>query len=200
MLSQSINEAVAAFKKHPGPWVVLTLLVAIVGSFIPYLGALLLLPNVLREAKACLSEDRAPDLGQLFDLSHAGTDIVAMLLYVVAQTLGILLCCVGWPFAWIGFWYAAELSADDRVSGVDALRASWAYVSQKPGETIAMALLCLVGNSVAGGVGFGLGLLLSGPITFLTWAAYWRLVRADVYAAAEQAGIAVKPAGLLEGP
>ena len=68
---------------------------------------LILLPNALREGERAIVEGRSPQVGELFNFSHLGLDLVSMLLYVMTQTLGSLLCCVGTPIAWIGFWYSS---------------------------------------------------------------------------------------------
>lgn len=193
MLSQSFQQAFDTFKLHMVPWCIFGIVLVFAGTLIPIIGGFLLLPNALRETKKSILEQRAPELAGLFDMSHFGDDLVSMCLYTVAQTAGALLCCIGWPVAWILFWYTAELSADNRVSGADAMRASMAYVMENLSSTIAMAVICVVINSAVASVTAGVGVIFTTPIILLAWAYYWLAIQEDVYAIAAQKGIAVSP-------
>ena len=66
MVGQTFNESVEVFKKYPGPWIVVGLVVMIVGSVLPVIGSVILLPGVIREGTASIAEEGASPLA-LYD-------------------------------------------------------------------------------------------------------------------------------------
>ena len=191
MIGNIFGRSIDILKKDFIAWVLLGLVLVLAGSVIPLLGGLLLLPNALREGERAMREERAPEVGNLFNFEHIGLDITAMLLYVVAQSVGSLLCCIGMPVAWIGFWFSAELAADNRVSATDCLKLSWKWSTSHLGDTLGLALVSLALNSVGASLGIGIGVLITMPLTVIAWILYWGQVREEVYMMAQQAGIEV---------
>ena len=191
MIGNIFGRSIDILKKDFIAWVLLGLVLVLAGSVIPLLGGLLLLPNALREGERAMMEERAPEVGNLFNFEHIGLDITAMLLYVVAQSVGSLLCCIGMPVAWIGFWFSAELAADNRVSATDCLKLSWKWSTSHLCDTLGLALVSLALNSVGASLGIGIGVLITMPLTVIAWILYWGQVREEVYMMAQQAGIEV---------
>ncbi len=197
MVSDSFTKAWDIFRQDMGGWVATTFVwsiaASVAGSFVPLVGGMVLLPNMVREASDAVEQRRSPDLGNVFKFDHLGEDFISMLLYCIAQTVGLLACCVGWPVAWIAFWYTAELAADGRVSESDTMKVSWMWAKDHIGETLGMAMVGLILNTIGATVGLGVGVIFTLPITVIAWVVYWHAVRDDVYALAEQNGFAVAP-------
>lgn len=191
MLTRAFTNAWDVFRQDLVAWCIFSAVVILAGAFIPFFGALLLLPNMLRESKAALREERSPDVAAIFDFSHFKDDLATTGLYAIAQLVGVLMCCVGWPVAWILFWYSVEICADERVSPMDAMRLSMAYAMKHPGDTIGMALAGVLLNSLGASIAFGI--FFTTPLVFLAWTFYWLDVREEVYALAERKGISVTP-------
>jgi hypothetical protein len=197
MVGDSFSKAWDVFRQDMGGWVASTFVwsiaASVAGSVIPVAGGLVLLPNLIRETSDALAEQRSPEIANLFNFDHIANDFVSMLLYAGSQLAGMMACCVGWPVAWIGFWYSAELAADDRMSPVDTLKVSWWWAKDNLGDTIGMALVGMLLNTIGASVGLGIGVILTLPITVLAWVIYWHQVKGSVYAMAESRGIAVAP-------
>lgn len=191
MIGDSFGKAVDVFKRDFVGWMLLGLVLVLAGSVIPLLGGLLLLPNALREGDRAIAEERAPDVSALFDFAQVGQDLVSMLLYMSAQVLGSLLCCVGGPVAWILFWFSAEVSADGRVSSTDTLKVSYLWSKSHLGDVIGLAVLSAVLNSI--GASFAIGVFFTFPFTLIAWVIYWRSVKPEVYALAIAEGVQVAP-------
>ncbi len=191
MIGDSFGKAVDIFKRDFVGWLLIGLVLIVAASFIPLLGGLLLLPNALREGDRAIEESRAPDVAALFNFDNMGLDLVSMLLYMAAQALGSLACCIGGPVAWILFWFSAEVSADGRVSATDTLKVSYLWSKSHLGDAIGLAVLSVLLNSV--GSSFVVGVFLTFPFTLIAWVIYWRMVRHEVYALAIKEGVEVAP-------
>ncbi len=193
MVAQTFNESIEVFKKHPVPWILIGLVVMVVGGMIPILGGLILLPGVVREGRASIEGDRAPDVGALFN--GIGNDIGPMFLYGLAQiVIGTVTCGLGAPVVWILLWYSVEAAADGRVEAPDALRVSLQWTKRNLADTIMMALACSFIATLGATLTCGLGIIVVTPFIFIMWTVHWMKIREDVYAIAEQNGITVAPA------
>jgi hypothetical protein len=197
MVGDSFSKAWDVFREDMGAWVATTFVwsiaASVAGSVIPVAGGLVLLPNMIREASDAVEQGRSPEIANVFNFDHIGNDFISMLLYAGSQFAGMMLCCIGWPFAWIGFWYSAELAADDRIKPVDTLKVSWWWAKDNIGDTLAIALLGMLLNTIGATVGLGIGMIVTLPITVLAWVIYWHQVKDSVYAMAQSRGIAVAP-------
>jgi hypothetical protein len=193
MVGQTFSESIEVFKKYPGPWIVIGLVVMVLGSVIPVLGGLLLLPGVVREGSASIAEDRAPDVGALF--SRIGDDIGPMIIYTLAHTIiGIVTCGLGSIVVWILFWYTIEFAADGRVAAPDALKASVQWTKNNLADTIMMALASSAIATLATTFTCGLGVVVATPFVFIMWSVHWMRLRDDAHAMVAQSGIEVLPA------
>lgn len=191
---EAFSEAWQIYREELVAWAVFSAVPVLVGTLIPVVGALVLLPNVLREAEAAIAARRAPEVGAIFSFDEIGRDLVTSLLYLAAQGVGALFCCIGQPIAWLFCWYSLELSADGRVSPVDALRASAKWVGQNLGPTLTMALVSVALNSLGASLGFGFGVFLTMPLVFIAWSIHWADIRAEVHELAAEQGLDVAPA------
>lgn len=185
MLSQVYQDALDQYTKRPVPWILVNGIVALAGTVIPVLGALALLPALLRETTAAIDEDRDPKLEALFDTSTLAEDLTSMALYTGAQLVGLLMCLVGWPVAWIMFWMTPEIRSMRLTSPVDGMKLSAAYVSANLGSIIGVviidAILLSVGLSIAY---FGVYLVM--PLIMLSWSSYLRHARPELEAMAAE--------------
>lgn len=201
MVGESFSGAVEILKRDLGGWLIAygvwLLAVLVVGSLIPVVGGMMLLPMLIRETTRAVAENRAPTVGGIFDFSALGNDAVTTFLYAIAQTIGMMVCCIGWPFAYIWFWYSIELAADGRVGAMDAMKISKLWASSHLGDTIGMAALGWLLNTLGASFGLGIGILFTFPLTVLAWVVYWNAVKSEVYALAASHGFEVTPAGAL---
>jgi len=185
MITTAYQRALEHYGQHPVPWILFNALYLTISAFIPVLGGLALMPNLIRETTAAMEEERAPDIGALFDVSNLGDDLVTMSLYAGAQVVGLFMCLVGWPVAWVLFWMAPEISADRMVGPVDAMKLSAAFVLRNPLAIVAMIVTNLVILSFGSAL-FGLGIFLAMPIVTLSWSAWLIERRPELRALAEQ--------------
>ena len=193
MIGDLFTRAFEIFKRDLAPWLILGAVLILVGTVIPLFGTLLLLPNALRESSRALRDQNAPQVSALFEFKHLGLDVISMLLYLGAQFIGYMCCCVGGPVAWIAFWYSAELAADARVSAVDTLKVSLMWSKRHLGDTIILALVSSLLNGFAASLTGGLAVFATFPLTLIAWTLYWDGVREEVYRLAAQEGIQVGP-------
>lgn len=124
---------------------------------IPICGlGLLLMANVTRESKAAIAEGRAPSIGALFSFSTIGRDIVAIIIFAVAMSLGS-----GVSFGLLSivflllFQFLFPILADDRYEPVDCAKLSAKFFLadwQKP--------------TIFGAI--GLGVSIAGSMFFIT--------------------------------
>ncbi len=156
---------------RPVPWILLNAVFLVVGTIIPLIGGLALMPNLIRESAAAIEADRDPDIGALFDTGSLAEDLGGMLLYGGAQLVGLLMCLVGWPVAWVLFWLTPESRAARMVGAMDAMKLSAAFVTGHIGEILAMILINAVLLSL-GSAAMGLGIFLVAPIITLSWTTY----------------------------
>ncbi|MFT5682215.1 MAG: hypothetical protein ACI8RZ_003133 [Myxococcota bacterium] len=188
MITQVYQRAWDQLIARPVPWILFNAVFLAVGTFIPLIGALALMPNLIRETTAAIEEDRDPDLGALFDTRSLSEDLGGMLLYGGAQLVGLLMCLIGWPIAWVLFWLTPEIRADRMVGAVDAMKLSAAFVISHLGEVLAMILINSLLISLGSGA-MGLGVLLATPIITLSWSTYLIATRPELNALAQSRGL-----------
>ena len=195
MVSDAMSRAWSVFSKDMGAWIIYGLVfiavASVLGSVLPVVGGLALLPLAMRETLAAVEQERSPEIAGMFQMQRLGDDFLTALFMVVAQGVGLLFCGVGWFVAWGGFFFAPELAADSRVSAMDAMRLSWRYVSSNLGASMGVALLGLLLTTV--GASFVIGLVFTVPLVLVRYACHWLQVRDQVYAQAEASGIRVAP-------
>ena len=188
MIADVYQSAWDHFIKRPVPWILFNAVFLVVGTVIPVLGGFALMPNLIRESAAAIEGDRAPDISQLFDTSTIADDIGSMLLYVGAQFVGLLMCLVGWPIAWVLFWLTPEIRAARLVGAVDAMKLSASFVMGNLGPILAMivinSFLLSLGSSL-----LGMGIFLVAPLVTLSWSTYMIQTRQEMAALAESRGL-----------
>lgn len=198
MVGTNLSRAWSIYTKDFGAWLIFGLafctVAVIAGSFIPLIGGLAILPLAMRETLSAVEAERAPEIGRMFRFDNIGNDLFTVGLMAAAQTVGLLFCGLGWPVAWLGFFFAPELAAEGRVAPMDAMKLSWGYVTSNLGASLGVAvvgfLLATLGASVM------VGIVFTAPLVFLLYACHWLSVRDQIYAHASSQGIAVKPASL----
>ncbi len=188
MIGEVYQSALDQYFKRPVPWILFNAIVVVAGTVIPVLGALALLPSALRETAACIEEDRDPDLAALVDLSTIADDLGAMALYVGAQLVGLLMCLVGWPVAWLLFWLTPEIRAARMVGAVDAMKLSASFTLSNLGTIIALALINAVILSLGTSIAF-VGSFLALPLVMLSWTTYMLRVQPELAMLAEEKGM-----------
>lgn len=183
MLGEIYKDALDAYMERPLPWIVVNGVVALAGTVIPLLGGLALMPALLRETNRALAEDRDPSLSAMLDTSVMGDDLITMVLYFLAQCVGVLFCCVGWPIAWIAFYMTPEIRAIGLAGPGDAMSISATYVGRNLGVILGIVVIDWL--LVMGGLGFAyVGLFLIMPIVTLSWTTHLRRARPQLEAIA----------------
>ncbi|MCP4806786.1 MAG: hypothetical protein GY913_07015 [Proteobacteria bacterium] len=192
---EPLSKAWDIYSKDFGPWFVFGLVFAVIAAItatvLPVVGGLITLPLAMRETIRAVEGQRSPTVAGMFDFSNLGDDLLTSFLMVAAQYAGLFLCLIGWPIAWMGFFFAPELVADGRVGGMDAMKLSWRYVTSNLGPSLIVALIgfgiAAVSSSIIIGIFFTL------PLILLMYACHFLAVREQIYADAQAAGITLKP-------
>ncbi len=172
------------------PWVVLFLVFSILNSFTGGL-AVLLIPNLYRTCRDALREQRAPEIGDLFNFDEVGDDIVTMVLQYIANMVGALFCGIGALVTGVLFFWAPMLAAEGEFAPVDAMKASMAHAKANFGEIFMFLLVGMILNFV-GVLVCCVGILVTVPVTFVAMWRFFEQHKAAIMAAADAEGLARK--------
>lgn len=166
------------------------LLFAVFSAAVTLTGGLgmLLLPNLMRVVRDAIDQGRTPDPGGLLKFDDVSDEIVVMLLKLVADGVGSLLCGVGALVTQVLFFWAPLIAVERRYGAVEAMKASLAHASGAIGSIVWFSLL-LFGFNVLGLLTCCVGLYLTAPISMVATWLYWIDHREAVYAAADAKGV-----------
>jgi uncharacterized membrane protein len=175
-------------KPNIGPWIILVIVLGAVSSVTGGLGMLILMPNAYRVVRKARAENAGPELGGLFNFDRIGDDLVAMLLQMVANMVGMLICCVGMIATGVLFSWVPFLLAEDRYKGMASLKASMAHAKQNFGKIIVFMLIAMVVNTIGMLVCY-VGLFVTMPVTLVAQWLFYEANRDEILRAAQEAGV-----------
>ena len=104
------------------------------------LGAILM-PNLTREIRDCLREDRGPSMGALFDTRRISNDLINYLIYFGGMTLGGAVGGIGGTIAAVFLQFQMPLAAQDRYAPLDNARLSAKHVMAHAADHIVFFLM-----------------------------------------------------------
>ena len=141
------KKALALYQQHPMEWSLLygvLLAIAVMSAGI----GIVLAPNAIRATRDALKEERAPDVGRLFQVENDQImeDAIAAFGLLVATLVagsftGPLATLVS-----IVLGLAPELVTEEEIGGIDALQMSAQYVQKQPGPVFIHGLIATVVN------------------------------------------------------
>ena len=168
-------------------WIILFVVYSAIVSFTFGLGGILSI-NLWRSTKAAIEGKTAPVVGDLFKFDRIVDDIILLVLIVIAMCVGALVCCIGYVFAAILFFWAPLLLADGNFSPINAMKASWGHAK---GEMVAVLIfLVLVAvTSTLGALFCGVGIYLALPVIYAAQWSFFMDHRDEIYRLAEASGL-----------
>ncbi len=173
-------------RDDPIPWIVcagaFTALGSLTGGF-----CLVLMPNLIRAFDRALQQHEAPRFQALWDFDSVADDLLPMLIWLIACTLGsVLVVAVIVPIVLL-LW-VPSLTAERSFGGLDAVRASFAHARD---NWMPIGLFVLVGVAVnaAGLLLLCVGVLISVPVTYAALCLYFAQQREAIIAAAADDGV-----------
>lgn len=114
------------------------------------------------------------DIAKIFEITDVIVPvIVASLLATIASLLGLVACIIPGLLISLLFLLAIPLIVDQKAEAIDALRLSWDTTRPHLGSIVVLSLLLLVIN-IAGFCACVIGLFVTYPLTFLTFALVYR--------------------------
>jgi hypothetical protein len=178
-----IKFAIEQIKKNPGPWILINLIFV----FVPFVSFIcgVQFCRVVRDA---VENDRAPEIGDLFNFDKIGPDITAVAVFFGCVFASGMLCYLPLlyvlPVLSMSLWIASE----DKLVGVDAVKASYYWGKDNWGHClgtlIVIGILCTLPIYAC-----GLGLLIYGSLMHLALYSWYRTHREAIYAAAAENGL-----------
>jgi len=147
-------------------WIIGSLVTTVVG----YLINAALVRGALHEV-----DGQRPSLGSFFRFTNIGNVILASILVGVLTAIGLILFVI--PGLIVAFlsWWTLQYVIDRHDSATDGLRSSFRAISSQAGSVLLLAL-ALIGINILGAIPFGLGLLITIPVSVIASTYAYRLV------------------------
>jgi hypothetical protein len=147
-------------------WIVGSILTVVVG----YLINAAFVTGALHEV-----DGRRPSLGSFFRFTNVGNVILASILVGVMIAVGLILLVI--PGLIVAFlsWWTLQFVIDRNDSAVDGIRSSFRAISSQAGPLFLLAL-ALIGINILGAIPFGLGLLITVPLSTIASTYAYRVV------------------------
>ncbi|MBV9922873.1 MAG: hypothetical protein JOY78_18745 [Pseudonocardia sp.] len=120
-------------------------------------------------------DGRRPGLGAFFRFTNVGNVILASVLVGVMTAVGLILLVI--PGLIVAFlsWWTLQFVIDRDDSAVEGIRASFRCISSQAG-TLFLLALALIGINIVGAIPFGLGLLITVPLSTIASTYAYRVV------------------------
>lgn len=107
-----------------------------------------------------------PSIGSFFQIRNVGAVIVASFLIGVLATVGLILCIIPGVIAiFLTFW-TLQFVIDQNRDPIGAIKSSYQAISSNWGTLLLLAL-ALFGLNILGAIPFGLGLLITVPLSII---------------------------------
>lgn len=154
------------------------------GSLLGLVGAVLvgILQGLGTNAALREVSGQKPTFASLFRARNLGMIVLAALLLIAAQFVGLLLCLIGFPVVLIFAVFTYQGVIDKDQNAWEAFIASFKLVGQNFGAVFLLEL-ALFGINILGLIPCGLGLLITIPLSYIALSfAYRRLTAGPVAA------------------
>lgn len=146
-----------------------SLLIALVSTII----LMFLTAGLFKVAITQLRTGRA-EFGEMFDIfGQAGALLIAAILTTIATWLGLIFCVIPGIIVSLGLSMTNPLIVDQKLAGIDAMKRSWDVCKSELGNLFLVGLVLLLVNTV-GLFLCGLGLLVTIPVSYMTFAIIYR--------------------------
>ncbi|MFT4011255.1 MAG: hypothetical protein QM655_14565 [Nocardioidaceae bacterium] len=127
-------------------------------------------------------EGRRLDLNTMFKGYDMGQVVVAALLIAIITTIGFALCILPGIIASFMLSFTNYFLIDQKLSAVDAIKASFNFVKERFG-TLLLLMLALLGINIVGACLCGVGLLVTIPVSVIAEAYAYKKLRGQPVAA-----------------
>ena len=185
---QRFIDAWQIVRKHPLGWLTTVGVYSVLAVLSAGL-ATVLLPNLLRGARAGLQRSSAPSLRELLDVGSALDDLYPMLVWLVACTIAAAVGKVLVVVPLVLLFWVPMLAMDGATDGADAARASFAHSKSDVVELAQFVLVAVAANVV--GVFTCIGWLWTMPVTLLAALQMYDERRPAIIATAQAEGVAI---------
>jgi hypothetical protein len=147
-------------------WIIGSLVTTVIG----YLIDAALVRGALHEV-----DGQRSSLGSFFRFTNVGNVILASILVGVLTTIGLVLFVI--PGLIVAFlsWWTLQYVIDRGDSATEGLRSSFRAISSQAGPVLLLAL-ALIGINILGAIPFGLGLLITIPVSVIASTYAYRVV------------------------
>ncbi len=180
------NYGWSVVKKDIVAWVILYFVFALASQvFIGFL----LMPQLIRVVRKSMAEGTAPAIGDYFNFDNISNDAITMIILMVAYMIAAVLCYLPIFAAVPLLFWTQHLAAENQFEPMDNLKASFAHAKENFGSIFGtifvVGLVCMLITMVT----CGLGALVMVPVMWVAWEKFYQDNRADIFAAAQAAGI-----------
>ncbi|CAM3027362.1 Glycerophosphoryl diester phosphodiesterase membrane domain-containing protein [Prescottella defluvii] len=107
-----------------------------------------------------------PAIGSFFQIRNMGAVVVACFLVGVLTTVGLILCIIPGLFAIFLTWWTLQFVIDQNQDPIGAIKSSFRAISSNWSPLLLLAL-ALLGINILGAIPFGLGLLVTVPLSII---------------------------------
>lgn len=138
-----------------------TLIGGVVTVIVGYLIQAAFVTGALQE-----TDGTKPSIGSFFQIRNVGAVIVACFLIGVLTTVGLILCIIPGLVAIILTWWTLQFVIDQNRDPIGAIKSSFQAISSN-WSTLLLLALALLGLNILGAIPFGLGLLVTVPLSII---------------------------------
>ena len=129
-----------------------------------------------------ITQGRPLELGTMFKGFSLPQLIVASILTSLLTFVGLLACIVGAVVVAFFLSFTTYFIVDEGQSAIDAIKSSFAFTKANAGDLL-LLFLAVIGANILGACLFGVGLLVTVPVTILAQAYAYRTLRRQPVAA-----------------
>lgn len=196
-VGDAISYGIDAFKKYPGPLVVITLVFLVVSGVINGLGSafqdetliyillqllsafvgILLYMGMIRVALK-VTAGVVPEVNDLFKTDHFGSYLGAAILVGLAVFVGLLLCIIPGIYVGIMLGFFGFIVIGRGEKAIDSISAS-AELTRNHRGTLFLLGLAVFGINIVGALLCGVGLLVSYPVTIVAMGYAYRVLSGE---------------------
>lgn len=170
-------------------WIIYSVVFGLVVGFTCGLGAILAV-NHYRGIAAAVAENRAPEIGDLFNFDNIGEDVMWLVVMAVAIFIGELACGIGAVVAVVLLNWSIFIVAEGKMSAMDSFKGSFEHAKENWTEILIFVLICGALNFV-GVLCCYVGIFVTAPVVACANWLFFSANKEAIYAKASEAGLAV---------